>query len=212
MAVLDMQEQQQLDMFKAWWADNGKWLLLVFALTAGGFAAVQGWKSYKASQATEAFTLYDQLEKQLASNDPARINDAATAIMNSFSFTPYAPRAALLAAQTNIQVNDLTRAKSQLQWVIDKADEAGIQSAARLKLAGVLLDEKDFEGALKLLDASHPDAYEALYQDARGDVLNAQGKTEEARAAYQRAHEKMDAKFPYRSMIQVKLDALGGAK
>lgn len=212
MAILDAHEQQQLDAFKAWWKDNGKWLLLVLALAMGGFAVMQGWKAYQATQSMEAFTLYDELEKQLNSNDPKRINDAATAVMEKFGSSAYAPRAALTAAQVNIQVNDLARAKTQLQWVIDHADEPGLQHLARLKLGAVLLDEKDYDGALKLASASHPEAFAGLYADLKGDVLNVQGKTDEARAAYQQAYDKVDAKSSYRSMIQVKLEALGGAK
>lgn len=212
MAILDAQEQQQLDAFKAWWKENGKWLLLVLGLALGGFAVIQGWKFYQTSQSVEAFTLYEELEKQLNSNDPKRINDAATAVMDKFSSSAYAPRAALTAARVNIQVNDLALAKTQLQWVIDHADESGLQHLARLKLAAVLLDENNFEGALKLLGASHPEDFAGLYADLKGDVLNAQGKTEEARAAYQQAYDKVDAKSSYRSMIQVKLEAVGGAK
>ena len=212
MAILDMQEQEQLDAFKSWWKDNGKWLLLVLGLALGVFVVVQGWKTYKGNNATEAFTLYDEMGKQLASNDPKRINDAAAAIMDKFSSSAYAPRAALAAAQVNIQFNDLPTAKSQLQWTIDNADESGLQHTARLKLATVLLDEKNFDGALKLLEESPPEAYAGLYADLKGDVLSVQGKTEEARAAYQLAYDKIDPKSSYRSMIQVKLEAVGGAK
>ena len=212
MAILDMQEQQQVDAFKAWWAENGKWVLLALMLILVGILGTQGWRSYQKSKAIEASTLYDELEKQLASNDPKRINDAATAVMDKFSSSAYAPRAALTAAQVNIQVNDLAHARTQLQWVIDHADETGLQHLARLKLAAVLLDEKDYEGALKLLAASHPDAFAGLYADLKGDVLNLQGKAEEARAAYQQAFDKTGADSAYRSTIQLKLDALGGAK
>ena len=48
--------------------------------------------------------------------------------------------------------------------------------------------------------------------DLKGDVLNAQGKADEARAAYQLALTKTDAQSKYRILIQMKLDALGGAK
>ena len=212
MAILDMQEQEQLDAFRLWWKDNGKWLLLVLGLALGIFVAVQGWKTYRANQATEAFTLYDEMGKQLASNDPKRINDAAAAVMDKFSSSAYAPRAALAAAQVNIQFNDLPQAKAQLQWVIDNAVEPGLQHMARLKLATVLLDEKNFDGALKLLEANHSEAFAGLYADLKGDVLSMQGKTEEARAAYQLAYDKVDPKSSYRSMIQVKLEAVGGTK
>lgn len=209
MSTLDFQEQEQIDKLKAWWKDNGKWLMLTVALVVGGVAAVRGWQSYQNNQAGGAAILYAELEMQLASNDPKRINDAAAAVMDKFSSTAYAPRAALMAAQINIHVRDLARAKMQLQWVIDHAAESGLKNVARLKLASVLLDEKNYTDALKLLDAtSSAEAYAALSADLRGDVLSAQGKVEEARAAYKQALDKIEAQSKYRNMIQMKLDAL----
>lgn len=212
MAVLDLQEQEQVDAFKAWWKDNGKWLLIALALVVSGFAAMQGWQFYKEKKMSEASMLYAELEKQLASNDPKRINDAETAVIEKYASTVYAPRAALLAARVNIQSNDVPRAKSQLEWVIKHAEETGLQSVARLKLASVLLDEKKYADALKLLDEKHPESFDGLYADLKGDVLHAQGKADEARAAYQLAFNKSDSNSKYRSLIQIKLDALGGAK
>ena len=48
--------------------------------------------------------------------------------------------------------------------------------------------------------------------DLRGDVLVAQGKVAEARAAYQFALDKTDASSPLRGLAEIKLDALGEAK
>lgn len=212
MATLDLQEQEQVDAFKHWWTDNGKWLLLALVLVLGGFAATKGWHFYKDKQASEAATLFAELNKQVNSNDPKRINDAAAAVIDKYASSAYAPRAALLAAQANIQAKDVVHAKTQLQWVIDHAGEAALKDVARLKLASLLLDETKYADALILLDATHPEAFTGLYADLKGDVLNAQGKTEEARTAYKQAFEKTDAKSPYRNLIQMKLDALGGAK
>ena len=212
MAALDMQEQEQIDALKAWWKENSKWLLLTVALTLVGVVAVRGWQSYQKDQGSEASTLYAELEKQLQSNDAKRINDAAAAVMDKFSSTAYAPRAALTAAQVNIQVKDIARAKTQLQWAIDHAKESGLQNVARLKLASILLDEKNYTDALKLLEATDENAFVGLYADLKGDVLNAQGKTEEARAAYKQALDKIEAKSSYRNLVQIKLDALGAAK
>jgi len=41
-------------------------------------------------------------------------------------------------------------------------------------------------------------------------VLMAQGKKAEARVAYQAAFGKMEKDNPYRSIVELKLDALGG--
>lgn len=212
MAALDMQEQEHIDALKAWWKENGKWLLLTVALTLAGVAAIRGWQTYQGNQAGEASTLYAEMEKQLQSNDPKRINDAATAVMDKFGSTAYAPRAALTAAQVNIQIKDMARAKTQLQWVIDHARESGLQNVARLKLASILLDEKNYMEALKLLEATDDNVFIGLYADLKGDVLSAQGKTEEARAAYKQALDKIEAKSSYRNLVQIKLDALGSAQ
>lgn len=212
MAVLDVQEQEQVEAFKIWWKANGKWLLIALAVVAAGFAAAQGWKYYKTKKITEAGILYAELEKQLASNDPKRINDAGQAVIDKFGSTAYAPRAALLAAQVNIDAKDTARAKSQLEWVIKHAEESGLQNVARLKLASVLLDEKKYADALRLLEEKHPEFFRGLYADLKGDVLHAQGETAEARAAYQLAFDKTETQSKYRSLIKMKLDALGGTK
>ncbi|HEY6093609.1 MAG TPA: tetratricopeptide repeat protein [Gallionellaceae bacterium] len=212
MSTLDLQEQEQVDALKAWWKDNGRWLITVLVVAVLGFVGMQYWNKYQAGQAAEAATLYGEVIKQVASNDPKRINDAVTALVDRYGRTAYAPRAQLLAVQANLQARDVARAKSELQWVIDHASESGLQDTARLKYASLLLDEKDYAGAMKLLDATHPEAFVGLYADLKGDVLNAQGKTEEARAAYKMAFEKTDPSSMYRNLIQMKLDALGGAK
>ncbi|MES1982123.1 MAG: tetratricopeptide repeat protein [Pseudomonadota bacterium] len=210
--ALDMQEQEQLDAFKAWWKDNGKWVLLVLIITIGGFAAKQGWHSYQAKQSGEASTLYAQLNQQVATKDPKRITDAAAAVVSKYSGSPYAARAELVAAQADIDARDFAAARTQLQWVIDHAAEDGLKNVARLKLASVLLDQQNYAEALKLLDGPHEEFFNGLYADLKGDVLNAQGKKEEARATYQQALARTDIKSAYRNLIQMKLDGLGGAK
>lgn len=212
MAALDLQEQEQLDTLKAWWKENGNRLLGVLLIAVVAMGGWRGWQYYQNKQSSEAATLYAGFLLQLESNDAKRINDAAAAVMDKYAGSGYAPRAALLAAQVNEQGKEAARAKTQLQWVIDHAAEAGLKDVARLRLAAVLLDEKNYADAMKLLEAKHPASFDGLYADLRGDVLSAQGKTDEARSAYKLAYEKTDAKSMYRNLIQIKMDALGEAK
>lgn len=212
MAALDLQEQEQLDTLKAWWKENGNRLLgvlLIIVIAMGGW---RGWQYYQNKQSSEAATLYAGFLQQLESNDAKRVNDAAAAVMDKYAASGYAPRAALLAAQVNEQGKEAARAKAQLQWVIDHAAEDGLKDVARLRLAAVLLDEKNYADAMKQLEAKHPASFDGLYADLKGDVLSAQGKTDEARSAYKLAYEKTDAKSMYRNLIQIKMDALGEAK
>lgn len=212
MAALDLHEQEQIDALKAWWKDNGNWLLLTIVLAVVAFGAMRGWQSWHAKQNAGAAMLYSEVLQQVDSNDPKRVNDAAAAVVSKYSSTIYAVRAELLAAQVNIEAKDVATATTQLQWVIDHAADQSLQVVARLKLASLQLDQNKYDDALKLLDTPHPDEFSALYSDLKGDVLKAQGKTDDARAAYKLALEKTDAQSTYRSLIQMKLDALGGAK
>ncbi len=212
MSELDLQEQEQVDALKAWWKDNGKWVVGVLVVGLLGFAGIQFWKSYQASQATEAAKLYAEVVKQTASNDAKRIGDAADALASRYGSSAYAPRAQLLASQASLQARDIPRAKAQLLWVIEHASETGLQDTARLKLASVLLEDKKYDEALIQLDTAHPESFTGLYADLKGDVLSAMGKVAEARVAYQQALDKTDIKSAYRNLIQLKLDGLGAAK
>jgi predicted negative regulator of RcsB-dependent stress response len=210
MSTLDLHEQEQVEAFKDWWKSNGRSVILAVSVVLIGFAGIQFWRAHQARQAGEASALFAEVGKQVASKDPKRVNDAAQAVVDRFGSSAYASRAELLAVQSNIQAGDFGKARTQLQWVIDHSKEEALQNLARLKLASLLLDQKDYGGALTQLEAKHPESFDALYADLKGDVMFAQGKTQEARAAYQAAYDKIDAKSTYRNLIQMKLESVGG--
>jgi predicted negative regulator of RcsB-dependent stress response len=208
--MFDLQEQEQIDALKAWWKENRRVVILTVTAFVVAIAGVQGWRYYQQSQAQQAAELYGALQQLVPENNAKKIREVAATLVDKFSSTAYAPRAALIAAKVNYQAGDAQSAKAQLQWVIDHAAEDELQDIARLRLAGMLLDEKNYTQALRLLEAKHSPAYDAFYLDLKGDVLLAQGKPAEARGAYQAAFEKIDKKSNYRDLIQIKLDALGG--
>jgi predicted negative regulator of RcsB-dependent stress response len=212
MSELDLHEQEQVDALKAWWKDNGKWVVGVLVVGLLAFAGMQYWKKHQASQSEDAAKLYAEVMKQVSTNDAKRIGDAANTLASLYGSSAYASRAQLLAAQASLQAKDIAHAKAQLFWVIEHAKEVSLQDVAHLKLASVMLDEKKYDEALKQLDAAHPDSFTGLYADLKGDVLSAMGKVAEARAAYQQALDKTDSKSMYRNLIQLKLDGLGVAK
>ena len=81
-----------------------------------------------------------------------------------------------------------------------------------MRLAAVLLEEKKYDEALRMLDANKDEAFAPLAADLRGDVMLAQGRLDEARAAYKLAAEKAGPRNPVKSIAETKLNALGGAK
>ena len=204
----DLEEQEQIDEFKAWWKEYGKMLsTLVLGLVAA-YATYQIWQYTQHKQAIEASSQYQELTI-IDEKDLKAIQAKSAVLMDKFSGTPYAARAALYAAKANYEAKDTKSAKAQLEWAIKNAQETSASALASLQLANILTEEKDYEGALKILDAPHDAGFEGLFADLKGDVLLAQGKSAEAKAAYELALTKLDAQGKYRVITQRKLETLG---
>jgi len=190
MAVYDIEEQEQIEDLKAWWAQYGKYVSAAITTLAVVVIGVQGWRWYQQTQAREASVLYQAVSQAAHANDAAKAKEPATQLLDRFARTAYAPRGALLYAKLLYDAGDKAGAKTELQWVIDRASEDELKSIARYRIAQVQLDDKQYDEALKTLAAA--------------------GKNADARDAYQSALAKLDAKSGYRGYVQAKLDALGG--
>ncbi|HZG21960.1 MAG TPA: tetratricopeptide repeat protein [Herbaspirillum sp.] len=206
----DLEEQEQLDSIKAWWAKYGNLVTWALIIALAAYAAWTGWNTYQGRQSAQASVLYEEQQRSFAAKDNAKVQRAASDIQDKFSGTAYAEMSALVAARSAFDANDVETAKKQLQWVIDHGRGKEYKAIAAVRLAGVLLDAKSYEEALKVLSGDYPAQFAGAIADRKGDVLLAQGKRDEARTAYKLALEKSDAKDPGRQLIQIKLDAIGG--
>ncbi|HEY5292873.1 MAG TPA: tetratricopeptide repeat protein [Burkholderiales bacterium] len=213
MATYDLEEQEQLATLKAWWKDNGNLVMTVLSLVLVVLAAWQAWNYYQRNQAAQASALYEAVQKAARASDLKQVRESAGAILEQYPRTAYAAMAALVSAKAHFQGGDLKTAHAQLAWVAENAKDEALQDIARLRLVSVMLDEKAYDDALKALDAKHGTAFDAQFLAAKGDVLVAQAKMEEARSAYKAALDKADAKDAgLRASIQLRLDAVGTAK
>jgi predicted negative regulator of RcsB-dependent stress response len=209
MSNYDLEEQEQLAALKAWWKEHGGAVALGAMVVAAAVGAWNGWLWYQRSQSTQAAALYDVLQKAARANDLKATREAAGSILEDFPRSAYAPLAALVSAKVQFQAGDLKTARAQLQWAVDHAKGDEVRAIAALRLASVLLDDKEPDAALKVLEVKPPPSFEALYASLRGDILTVQKKPSEARAAYKAALEKADP-GPLRETLRLKLEALGG--
>jgi predicted negative regulator of RcsB-dependent stress response len=205
----DLEEQEQIANFKAFWGQYGNLISWVLIIALGGYAAYNFWNSHQRTQAAEASGLYDGLTEAIQAKDAAKIQRITGDLENKFGSTAYGPMAALAAAKAAFDANDLKTAKAQLQWAIDHGDDE-YKAIAKLRLSGVLLDEKAYDQALAQLNGEYPAQFAAEVQDRKGDILVAQNKLAEARSAYQAALDKMEKRHPARQIVQIKLEAIGG--
>lgn len=205
----DLEEQEQIANFKAFWARYGNLIMGVLIVALLAYAGYNFWQSRQRAQAVEASALYDELQAALAASDNAKAQRIAGDIKQKYEATVYAQMASLAAAKTAFEANDLKTAKAQLQWVADQGNDE-YKAIAKLRLAGVLLDEKSHDAALKLLNDTYPAQFSAEVADRKGDVLVAQNKISEARQAYVAALAAMHKDHPGRQLVQIKLEAIGG--
>ena len=212
MAVYDLEEQEKIDELKAWWRSYGTLIVIGLAVFAAVIAGMQAWKYYQSQKVEQAAELFDSLLQVQTSGDPKKINDAAGLLMEGFPASGYASRGAIIAARASFDEGDLQNAKSRLQWVLDNSKEDELKNLAGLRLASILLDEKKYDDALRVLATKQGTSFDGLYADLKGDVLAAAGRISDARAAYQMALDKMAGKGTYFNIVQMKLDALQGAK
>ena len=206
---LDLEEQEQLDQLKHFWQQWGNAITWLAIVVLGSFAAWNGYQYWQRSQAAQAAAMYDEVERVLKSGDPARLDRALADMKDKFAGTVYAQQAALLAAKSYFEAGKTDAAKVALVWVIEKSGDEGYRAVARLRLAAVLLEAKEYDEGLKQLTAPMPGEFAALAADRRGDFLVLQGKKDLARAEYEQAFKGLDDRGEYRRLVEVKLNALG---
>lgn len=212
MATYNHEDQDNIDGVKTWWDKFGTAatiLLTAMLVTIGG---TQAWKYYQQQQAQQAADLYVLLQQVRLSNEPAKINDAAHLLTEGFPSSGYAARAAFIAAQADVEAGNNKRAIQNLQWIIDNAKETALHDVARLRIAGILLDEEKYDEALRILNTQHGETFAGLYSDRKGDILVASKKISEARLSYQAAIDKLSKSNNYYNIVQMKLDALGDSE
>ncbi|MBA3059884.1 MAG: tetratricopeptide repeat protein [Gammaproteobacteria bacterium] len=206
---LDLEEQEQLDEIKHFWKTYGNAITWALIVVLGAFASWNFYQYWQRNQATQAAAMYDEVERVVTAAETAKVDRAFADMKDRFSSTTYAHQAGLLVAKYYYADGNVEAAKSALGWVADKGSDPGYQAVAKLRLAGIFLDSKAFDEALKLLGGTFPSSFEALVADRKGDILLLQGKRKEAISEYEKAFKGFDQQTEYRRLVEVKLNSLG---
>jgi len=206
---LDLEEQEQLDQLKHFWNQYGNLITGLLIVVLGAVAAWNGYHYWQRSQAAQSAAMFDEMSKSVAAGDMAMAQRTFSDMKERYASATYTQQAALALARQASDKGDNGTAKTALQWVVDKSGDEGYTAIARLRLANMYFDAKDYAQALVLLEGVKDDAFTALVADRRGDIFAVQGKRPEAKAAYLRAYQKLEERAQYRRVVQVKLNALG---
>lgn len=194
---------------KKWWRSYGNALILGIVLGSTALGSLKYWQHYKEKQSEAASQLYEQLIQNYQMRAAAKVDEAGNKLMQEYASTPYAGKAALIAAKMRFDNSDIKTARQHLQWAMDKSSELGTRQVARLRLARLVLDQGELDAALELVSVKEQSGFEADYFEIKGDILVAKGRVDEARAAYRAALEHLAKDSVYRQAMAMKLDDLG---
>ena len=181
-------EEQQIEALKRWWKQNASSLLIGLAI--GGFS-LGGWNFYQQTQhqhSIEASDMYVSVIAQVEAGAGGTLDSTTVdKLVAGYSDTPYAALSVLILAKNEIGLGNVEKAIVRLQWVIANAVEEEVGFIAQLRLARLMIAQKMYDEAGDLLSSKHSAAFDAMYEELKGDLFVATGKLEQARIAYDKA-------------------------
>ncbi|MEM6605936.1 MAG: tetratricopeptide repeat protein [Pseudomonadota bacterium] len=204
-------EEEQVEALKRWWDENGRATLVGVVLALGLGFGWQFWQQNQQQAQANASILYQQMLEALADEEgqgEESARELALRIKDEHRGSTYAQFAALHLARIAVFDDELSAAADELRWVLSMADVGGeVHQVAQLRLARVVAAQGDPAGALEMLQGAQT-GFAASYAQARGDVLLAENREEEALIAFESAVAALDPGSPVPTTLQEKIDYL----
>ena len=203
-----LEEQQELDDFKYFWKNWGRWLFALLIAAALGYLGYIIYKDHKISQNREAAEVLAQMvDKAQSKADSKQINADLLKLQQDYPDTVPAAQATMMVAATEFDAGRYDTAAGHLNWVLSNQKAPLIQALAAQRLAVVLLQQKKYDAAIAASNTKVEADFEPLLLEAKGDIYAAQNKTKEAAQSYQQALGKLPKDAIERELLQMKLDS-----
>lgn len=199
-------DEEKVEALKKWWKENG---LSVVAGVVIGLGAVFGWRQWVGYQDSRGQAASAAFEQLLASADAGKTDAArkqAKAIQAQYGSTAYATLASLVSARVEVGAGNTQGAKAALEEAMKGAPDPALADIAALRLARVLIASGDLAAAQDLVDQhGKASSFAGDFTAVQGDIAVAQGRTTDARRAYEAA---IAAGAADPELLQLKLENL----
>lgn len=202
-------DRDQEERLFAFLRENWRWMLAGIVLGIAGLIGWNKWQEHTRHDHEAAAAEYTEVLKVLTNGDTVKAKTMVEDLAANHPNSPYADQGRLLLARVHVDRGRFDEAATLLRTVADKSKDQELVELAQIRLARVLLASGKHAEALAALQVAEASAYQPLAHEIRGDVHYAQGKMNEARAAYAAALEG-DSAVIDRSFLELKLQQVGG--
>ena len=205
----DLTEKEQLDAFRAWWAENGSY---VVGGVVVGMLIIFGWNRWQTgieNREVAASALFESVMDAAGRGNLETAATPANELFVSFNETPYAAQARLALARLYMDNGRDQDAAEVLQGLIDVDPNGELTLIARLRLAKILLYQGKAQEVVDVVGGMPDTAFAARFSEVLGDAYVELEDYEAAEAAYIAAlNDNPQTPTVDTSLIQLKINDL----
>jgi predicted negative regulator of RcsB-dependent stress response len=211
MAFDTLDEHEQGEAVRKWLGENGTSILVGIGLGLLLIFGFQQWRTRQVRHMAEASAQYEAYGVALDAKNNDGVANTLVKLQKDYGDSVYAVLASLRSAAAAVERNDEAAALAAAEWAHAHSKDDALKTLSALRLARLKLSGGKFDEAIALIDGAPKVGFQSQLAELRGDVLAAQGKRDEARAAFQAAIDALDAQSPNRGTLEMKRDDLVAA-
>ncbi len=199
-------EEERLDQIKEWWKEYRWTIVAGTTLGLGAIGGWTGWNEYTRIQQESASALYQDVSVAVVQSDYGAALTAAEQLLDEHGSSGYAGKAMLLMARASYEHGDASQARRYLQQAMNEATEEATVHVARIRLAKLMIAEREYQEALSLLDVAEQQGFDSYYLELKGDAYRAMGMDKQAHEAYLGSMDALKPGSSYEQILALKLN------
>lgn len=199
-------EQERIDKLKQLWQEYRWTIVGGVAIGVGTIGGWTGWQEYARVQQESASAYYQDVSVAVVTGDAQTAENATQQLLDEHAGTSYLTNAQLLLARSRFERGDAAGARDLLSQVLSSAKEKSIQHVARIRLAQLMLAQREFTETLELLDIAEMGGLDSHYHELRGDAYRGLAQIDKAREEYETSLAKLSLTSQYAGILRAKLN------
>jgi len=182
-----MTEEEQLESIKKWCKKHQNKIAVMVSILLLSIASFRYWSWHIEKRNDQASATYERLMVAFSEHNTASTEAYAKKLFTDFNATVYGDAARLMMARHYVILKQWLLAEQMLKDVLEHSKMPALRQLASLRLARILIFQKNYDHALQQLDTISDAQYSPQINELKGDIYTALGQVSKAHAFYQKA-------------------------